>query len=72
MSNNIKEAIKKNDHGYFECPSGCGAVYHQYSFTHNPYICKDCNQEFSIPEGVKLNKPKPFKKRVKKPARQGA
>ena len=67
--NQLPEVIHRFDK-YYECPHGCGAHYHIYSFTHRQFECKDCNQVFLVPENVKLNKPNQFKK--KKPAKQGA
>lgn len=61
----------KNNKDYFECPHGCQAIYHIYSFTHNPFECKDCRQMFSIPKHIKLNKPVKFNKK-KKTSKQGA
>lgn len=67
----LPEAIKQNDHGYYSCPHGCGAVYHKYSFTHREFECKDCRQVFLVPEDVKLNKPKQFKKKSRKEVKHG-
>lgn len=63
---NLKEAVKKYDSGYYECPHGCSAVYHTYSFTHRRFVCKDCNNEFLVPEHIKLNKADQFVKRKPK------
>lgn len=64
MSKQLPEAIHKFNE-YWECPVGCNAVYHEYSFTHRNFMCKDCNKEFLVPEHIKLNKPEPFKKKPK-------
>lgn len=59
---NLKEAIKKYDTGYYECPHGCDAVYHTYSFTHREFECKDCRNVFLVPSDINLNKPQQFKR----------
>ena len=51
---------------YYQCPHKCGAIYDTFSFTHRQFECKDCGGTFLVPEDVKLNKPKKFKKRHKK------
>jgi len=66
---NIKEAKKKFNH-YYECPEGCGAVYHDSALTHRDYECKDCRNLFRVPSEVKINAPKPFKKREPRQERQ--
>lgn len=72
MSNkNLQEAIKHNNHGYYSCPASCGAVYHEVSFTHREFQCKDCNQEFLVPESIKIIKPKPFKRKSKQEVSNG-
>ena len=79
MSNQLPEAIHVFDK-YHACPL-CSkgvdvvnesAVYHELSFTHRQFQCKDCNQVFLVPESIKLNAPKPFKKKVRQPANRGA
>lgn len=57
----VQEATKKFNQ-YYECPSKCGAVYHQSALTHRLFVCKDCNQEFQVPAEVKISAPKPFRK----------
>lgn len=71
MSKQLLEAVKKYDSGYYSCPHGCDAVYHTYSFTHRCFQCKDCNKEFLVPRGIKLNKPEPFKKKIRKEVNNG-
>tara|TARA_R100001086_G_scaffold249209_1_gene188230 strand:- start:318 stop:536 length:219 start_codon:yes stop_codon:yes gene_type:complete len=72
MNNELKEATEyfKENKEYLECPSGCGAVYHESAFTHNPFECKDCKTMFKVPSRIKIRKPRHFKK--KKPIKQGA
>lgn len=57
----IKEA-KKKFKDYYECPEGCGAIYHSIALTHRNYECKDCRQVFLVPAEVKISAPKPFRK----------
>ena len=70
MKDQLTEATFKYK-DYYECPTSCGAIYHTYSFTHREFECKDCRSTFLVPENVKLNKPKPFKKRVKREVSNG-
>lgn len=69
--NNLPEAIHVFNK-YYACPC-CSdsvdvlneaAIYHESSFTHREFQCKDCNKVFLIPTSIKLNKPQPFKKKV--------
>lgn len=55
----IKEA-KKKFNNYYECPHGCGAVYHTEALSHRNFECKDCRQTFLVPHSIKINAPKPF------------
>lgn len=60
---NLKEAELVYESGYYRCPVCVDAIYHTYSFTHRRFVCKDCNQEFLVPEHIKLNKDDQFVKR---------
>ena len=62
---NTKEALELYK-DYYQCPHCVDAVYHTYSFTHRLFQCKDCNNEFLVPNNIKLNKPKVFKSKSKK------
>lgn len=65
MSKEVVEAVKVfND--YYACPCCTDAVYHSYAFTHREFDCKDCGGSFLVPEDIKLNKPKPFKRKPRK------
>jgi len=60
---------------YWACPDcsngkdvvNQAAVYHEESFTHRNYECRDCRQTFIVPSSVKINSPKPFRKPERKP-----
>lgn len=58
----MREATKMYEN-YYECPHGCGAVYNTYSFNNREFECYDCRKEFKVPNEVKLNKPRKFKKK---------
>ena len=70
MNKQLPEAEKVYESGYYSCPLCHDAVYHELSFTHRNFQCKDCNQVFLVPESIKLNTPKSFKK--KRQVKQGA
>ena len=68
--NELKEAIHvfRDYHACPCCSNGKNvlneaAIYAEESFTHRIFVCKDCNQEFKVPDSIKLNKPKEFKRR---------
>lgn len=60
----MKEETKMLKHKfneYYECPNGCGAIYHKVCIDRAPFECRDCKTLSHVPPEIKIKERNKFK-----------